>query len=99
MSTITSEKIKKLSQLAHLDIPKNNEEITKISRDLSAIFDMVEKINAVDTQNIAPLAHSMENTSALRQDKITEKNNRDNLQQLTSFTQDGFYIVPQVIEE
>jgi len=52
----------------------------------------------VDTENVAPLAHAFDAVQRLREDRVTETNRRDELQQIAPETKDGLFLVPKVIE-
>jgi aspartyl-tRNA(Asn)/glutamyl-tRNA(Gln) amidotransferase subunit C len=70
----------------------------EVARSLSAILAFVEQLNAVDTSGVTPLAHPLEATQRLRPDVVSEPNDRDNFQSVAPQTEDGLYLVPQVIE-
>ncbi|WP_025770945.1 Asp-tRNA(Asn)/Glu-tRNA(Gln) amidotransferase subunit GatC [Thioalkalivibrio sp. HK1] len=74
------------------------QELSKIADDLSNILDLVESMNAVDTESVVPMAHPLDMSQPLREDEITEDERRDEWQTLAPSTQDGLYLVPKVIE-
>ena len=55
-------------------------------------------MNSVDTTDIAPLAHPLDLFSRLRIDEVTESDQRENFQENTVETKDGYYLVPKVID-
>lgn len=88
--------VAKIAHLARLGI--NPEDVPEYSRNLSAILAFVEQLNAVDTTGVTPLAHPLDATQRLRADVVSECNDRENFQSVAPQTQDGLYLVPQVIE-
>jgi len=44
------------------------------------------------------MAHPMDVCQRLRADEVLEVNQRDNFQKIAPKTEDGLYLVPQVIE-
>ena len=88
--------ISKIAWLARLAIAE--EDIADYSRELSGILAMVEQMNSVDTAGCAPLAHPLEIKARLRQDEITETNQRDKFQSIAPSVDQGLYLVPKVIE-
>jgi aspartyl-tRNA(Asn)/glutamyl-tRNA(Gln) amidotransferase subunit C len=86
----------KVAHLARLSLQEAD--IPKYSEHLSNILSFIEQMNQVDTQNIAPLAHPLDAHQRLRPDHVTEVDQRELFQGLTSHTEAGFYLVPQVIE-
>ena len=92
--TITD--VKKIAHLARLGIL--DEELTHYTDQLSHILDLVEQMNRADTAHIEPLANPLSSSQRLREDVITEPNQRDAFQAIAPQVEAGFYIVPQVIE-
>src|SRR2546430_10615143 len=52
------------------------------SRQLSRILDLVDQLDTVDTADIEPLAHPLELTARLREDRIIEQNQRERFQRI-----------------
>lgn len=88
------EKIAKLSRLALIDDEKEAM-LTK----LNAVFELVEKMQAVDTDGVEPMAHPHEVALRLREDVVTETDHAIEYQAAAPEVRDRLYIVPQVIEE
>ncbi len=88
--------VEKIAHLARLAIEEND--IPDYARDLSNIFDLVEKLSAADTADIQPMAHPLDATQRLREDVVTETDKRDAFQAIAPKTEAGVYLVPQVIE-
>ncbi|TSE33850.1 Asp-tRNA(Asn)/Glu-tRNA(Gln) amidotransferase subunit GatC [Tepidimonas charontis] len=69
---------------------------------LNAFFAIVERMQAVDTAGVAPLAHPAELFGEvalrLRDDVVTEPNRRAEYQACAPAVEDGLYLVPKVIE-
>ncbi len=55
-------------------------------------------MNDVDTTDVEPMAHPQDLVARLRPDRVTESDNRDAFQRNAPRTEDGLYLVPQVIE-
>jgi aspartyl-tRNA(Asn)/glutamyl-tRNA(Gln) amidotransferase subunit C len=85
-----------IAHLARLKIDTN--QIPAYTERLTAIIEMMSQLQAVDTQNIEPLAHPLEATQRLRADEVTEINQRDAYQQLAPAVEQGLYLVPRVID-
>lgn len=88
--------IEKIAWLARLSI--SVEEIPKYSKELNNILDLVEQMNGVDTANIEPMAHPLEITARLREDRVTESDQRERFQAIAPAVENGHYLVPRVIE-
>ncbi|MBF2758676.1 MAG: Asp-tRNA(Asn)/Glu-tRNA(Gln) amidotransferase subunit GatC [Ectothiorhodospiraceae bacterium AqS1] len=93
-----------ISQSDVLDVARlarvrvDEQELSRIAGDLSDILQLVERMNAVDTEGVVPMAHPLDMSQPLRADDITEEERRDEWQSLSPSTQDGLYLVPKVIE-
>ena len=94
--SITHDEIKKIAHLARIKITE--EEADATIKKLSGILNLIEDMKKVDTTNIAPMPHGQSVTQRLREDIVTEKNQREKLQKIAPEVSGGLYIVPQVIE-
>lgn len=69
---------------------------------INGFFDIVEQMRAVDTSGIEPLAHPLATVSEvalrLRDDVVSEPNNREANQQSAPAVERGLFLVPKVIE-
>ena len=69
---------------------------------LNGFFDIVEQMRAVDTSGLEPLAHPVaviqDITLRLREDAVSEPNQRDLNQQSAPAVEQGLFLVPKVIE-
>ena len=88
--------IRHLSTLAQLKL--SNEEANAVAGDLGRIIDMVDQMQAMDTEGVQPLAHPLDSAARLRPDAITEEVDRELYQQGAPETEDGLYLVPRVVE-
>lgn len=96
-TVITEQEVKKVAHLARLRI--TSEEAVKHAKNLSEIFDMIAHISEKDTQGIVPMSSPFaQATLALREDNVTESNQRQLLQHCAPQVESGLYVVPQVIE-
>jgi len=96
MSRITQKDIQHIAELAKIHVSESESE--SISHKLSNILDLVEKMQGIDTENIEPLAHAIYQNQKLRDDVAVIDAQRDYYQKLGQATEDGFYLVPKVIE-
>ncbi len=93
---IEPQDLEKLAHLAKIQI--NEDQTERLTHDLSNILNLVDQLQSVDTQNIEPMAHPMDATQRLRADVVTEENQRARFQAIAPATENGLYLVPQVIE-
>jgi len=94
--SIGPDDINQIAHLARLKIDEND--IPKLSDDLGNILSLVDQLQAVNTDDIIPMAHPMDAVQILRKDEVTETDNREKYQKVAPNTEDGLYLVPKVIE-
>jgi aspartyl-tRNA(Asn)/glutamyl-tRNA(Gln) amidotransferase subunit C len=88
--------VENIAHLARLAI--SEEDVSAYVENLSNILTLVEQMNSVDTRGVAPMAHPFEMVQRLREDVVSEVNQREHLQQHAPAVQDGLFLVPKVIE-
>lgn len=92
--------VEKVAHLSRIAIDVENTEQYQI--DLSNIFGFIDQIDQAlsgeSLEDIQPLNHPLEIQQRLREDVITESNDRDNLMQNAPQQEDGLFLVPTVIE-
>ena len=88
--------VEKVARLARLSMTA--EEMQAAQAQLSNIFGLIAEMQSIDTSGIAPMSHSQELTQRLREDVVTETNQREAFQAIAPQVEHGLYLVPQVIE-
>jgi aspartyl-tRNA(Asn)/glutamyl-tRNA(Gln) amidotransferase subunit C len=98
--SLTSSDIARIANLARLDLTPAHSE--RMLGQLNSFFGIVEQMRAVDTTGIEPLAHPVaaigDIALRLRDDVVSEPNNREANQKSAPEVQNGLFLVPKVIE-
>jgi aspartyl-tRNA(Asn)/glutamyl-tRNA(Gln) amidotransferase subunit C len=98
--SLTSSDISRIANLARLEL-KPTESARMLSQ-INGFFDIVEEMRAVDTTGIEPLAHPYATVAEvalrLREDRVSEPNNREANQISAPAVDRGLFLVPRVIE-
>jgi len=94
--SLDTDDIKAIAKLARLKI--DEADVPLYATNLSNILDLVEQMNSVDTEGVVPMSHPLEVVQRLREDVVTENNQREEFLSVAPATQDGLYLVPKVIE-
>jgi aspartyl-tRNA(Asn)/glutamyl-tRNA(Gln) amidotransferase subunit C len=94
--SLTLEDVKKVARLARLALSEQDAQTAHVQ--LSDIFGLIEEMQAVDTSGIAPMSHAQDVPQRLREDRVTEENQREQFQSIAPQVEAGLYLVPQVIE-
>ena len=94
--SLSNADVRKVARLARLAMSET--EIESARAQLSGIFNLIAEMQAVDTTGIEPMSHAQDVSQRLREDAVTETNQRGLFQSLAPQTEAGLYLVPQVIE-
>jgi len=94
--SLDTTQVQKIAHLARLKITED--EARAYAESLSRILGLIEQMNAVDTDNVAPMAHPSDAALRLREDAVTETDRRDKFQAIAPAVEAGLYLVPKVIE-
>ncbi len=95
--TLTRRDVESIAHLARLAITEA--EMPVYVGSLSAILDFVEQLSVAPTDGVVPMAHPLEGQiQPLREDEVTESNQRDVYQANAAAVEAGLYLVPKVIE-
>jgi len=93
---LNNEDIRKIAWLARLQIDEAGS--PKYAQELSQVLDLVDQLNQIDTADIEPMAHPTEAVQRLREDAVTEGDQREKFQSIAPRAESGLYLVPKVIE-
>ena len=94
--SLNSADIKRIAHLARIEV--NDAEADATLTKLTGILGLIEQMQAVDTTDIQPMSHSQDLTQRLRNDLVTETNQRELYQSIAPAVEEGLYLVPKVIE-
>jgi len=94
--TIDLKKVKYISKLARISL--DEAKANKLAGDLNSIFDFIEKLNELKTDNIEPLTSIAKTTLRLREDKIKSENIREKILKNSPEDNKDFFVVPKVVE-
>jgi aspartyl-tRNA(Asn)/glutamyl-tRNA(Gln) amidotransferase subunit C len=99
--SLTLSDVKRIANLAQLDMDDAHADIAL--GELNGIFALAEQMQAIDTEGVAPLSQPLAAVMdslnlRLREDVVTEENQREAYQAPAPKTEDGLYLVPKVIE-
>ena len=98
--SLTPTDIQRLANLARLELQSDQSE--RLLGQINAFFDVVEQMRAVDTTGIEPLAHPVaairDIPLRLREDVVSEPDQREANQKSAPAVENGLFLVPKVIE-
>lgn len=94
--SLTADQIRDVARLARLGV--DTAQIDGYADELSGIVAMFARLQAVDTDGVAPMSHPLDLTARLRSDEVTADDQRATFQSVAPAVADGVYLVPKVIE-
>ena len=92
---VTDEIVEKVAHLAKLEF--NDQEKESIKQDLQKMISFVEKLNELDTTNVAPQIHMSDEINVLREDLIRGSVSREDALRNAPLSDEKFFKVPKVI--
>jgi aspartyl-tRNA(Asn)/glutamyl-tRNA(Gln) amidotransferase subunit C len=100
MNHFSDADVTRIARLARIALTP--EETTATGRQLDGVFALIETMQAVNTEGIAPLTTPLAAIAdvelRLRDDAVTESDRRAAFQAPAPSIEDGLYLVPKVIE-
>jgi aspartyl-tRNA(Asn)/glutamyl-tRNA(Gln) amidotransferase subunit C len=94
--SLDKDQVQHIALLSRLKL--TDQEFDQTVDKLSRIVDFVDQLSQADTENVVPMAHPLNEAQRLREDVVTEPNDREHVQQNAASVEDGLYLVPKVIE-
>jgi aspartyl-tRNA(Asn)/glutamyl-tRNA(Gln) amidotransferase subunit C len=95
MSRITVEDVRKVAQLARLEIPE--EKIATYAVQLERILDYVGHLEQVDTEGVPPTTRAVEVVNVTRDDRVEPTPVREELLDLAPQREGDFFRVPRIL--
>ncbi len=95
-ATLGPADIDRLATLARIAIEPGEREA--LLAQLNRVFDVLERLRAVDTTGVEPMTHPQTEGLRERPDVVTEADRREENQRMAPAVADGLYLVPRVIE-
>ena len=93
---LTLDDVRRVAHLARIEI--SDEGAAEVLRDFVNIFELIERMRALDVSGIEPMAHALDLTLRLRDDTVTEEDQHALFQSVAPQVQADLYLVPKVIE-
>lgn len=88
--------VARIATLARIRVA--DDQLEPLAGELSGILDWIEQLMAVDTENVPPMTSVAEMTLPMRDDVVSDGNDRDAALGNAPRAARGFYAVPKVVE-
>lgn len=94
--SVTPADVAQVAQLARLRIPEDA--LSDVTARFGRILDMVAELQQVDTDSVEPMSNPHDMVQRLRPDAVTEGDQREALQAVAPAVENGYFLVPKVID-
>jgi aspartyl-tRNA(Asn)/glutamyl-tRNA(Gln) amidotransferase subunit C len=88
--------VRHIARLARIAV--RDDELAALAGELNTILDWVEQLGEVDTDGVEPMTSGVAMTMKMRDDVVTSGNHQKDVTANAPQSEDGFYVVPRVVE-
>ena len=88
--------VQRIAELARIGI--SDAEARGVQVQLNDIFGLIGQLQRVSTEGVEPMTHAQGKALRLREDAVTEADERERFQTVAPQIDQGLYLVPKVIE-
>ena len=97
MTKITKEEVKKVAQLARLELNVN--EINNHAEQLEKILDYIKQLEKIDTEDIPCTTRAIEVNNVFRKDEKKSYDSTEEILGLAPSREDQYFKVPKIIND
>ena len=97
MKRISSDEVKKVAQLARLEL--NESEINQHAEQLEKILEYIKQLEKINTENVPCTTRAIEVVNVLRKDEKKNYVNSEEILDLAPSRENKFFKVPKIINE
>ena len=97
MKRISSDEVKKVAQLARLELNEN--EINQHAEQLEKILEYIKQLEKINTKDVPCTTRAIEVVNVLRKDEKRNYENSDEILDLAPSRENKFFKVPKIINE
>ena len=94
--SIDADTVRRIARLARIAVAE--EEVPQLQEELNAFLVFVEQLAEVDVSGIEPMTSVTPMQMKKREDRVTDGGIRDDVLRNAPATEDGFFLVPKVVE-
>ena len=95
MTKISSSDVRKVAQLARLELPDDQIEI--YTDQIEEILSYVDQLQEIDTKNVSPTTRAVEVVNAMREDLVDVKCLREDILNQAPHREGDFFRVPKIL--
>ena len=95
MSKISSSDVRKVAQLARLELPED--QIQTYTAQIEEILSYVDQLQEIDTKNVLPTTRAVEVVNSMREDLVEVKCSREDILNQAPNREGDFFRVPKIL--
>jgi aspartyl-tRNA(Asn)/glutamyl-tRNA(Gln) amidotransferase subunit C len=88
--------VRRIAYLARIEVTEA--EMQAALGKLTGIFGLIEEMQKIDTAGVEPMSHAQDIPLRLREDEITQSDQRALFQPIAPQIENGLYLVPRVLD-
>ena len=93
---LSHDEVLRIARLARIAVGEGEAEALRAQ--LNGILALIDQMRAVDTSGVEPMSHPQAQAQRLREDRVSEVDQRERFQSVAPQVDDGLYLVPKVID-
>ena len=94
--SVDQKTVRHIARLARIAV--RDDELEALAKELNGILDWVEQLGEVDTADVEPMTSAVAMAMKMRDDVVTETNLQKEVTRNAPGVEDGFFVVPKVVE-
>ena len=94
--SVDQKTVRHIARLARIAV--RDDELEALAKELNGILDWVEQLGEVDTADVEPMTSAVAMAMKMRDDVVTETNLQKEVTRNAQGAEDGFFVVPKVVE-
>ncbi len=94
--SVDADTVRRIAHLARIAVAED--EVEHLRGELNAILAFVEQLSEVNVEGVEPMTSVLPMEMKQRADKVTDRGIRDDLLKNAPATEEGFFLVPKVVE-
>lgn len=94
--SVDEKTVRRVARLARLAIP--DDRLAPMANELNGILNWVQQLEEIETDGVEPMTSVLPMRLPRREDKVTDGGYAEDVVKNAPRTEDGFFLVPKVVE-
>ena len=97
MAEVSREEVEHVAQLARMAL--TSQDLERVGTELNRILEHFNRLQELDTEDVAPTSHAIPMTNVFREDQVGESLSVEDVVENAPERSDEFFKVPRIVEE